>query len=95
MFVPFSISIENIIFHISSYSILLSSGFQAVRLSGNFKCLCAVAKYTCKSSGIYCNLARLRYLDGLVGVFVGITDTWRATFAWGPLLLEILVEKRR
>ena len=33
----------NIIFHISSYSILLSSGFQAVRLSGYFKCLCAVA----------------------------------------------------
>ena len=43
----------------------------------------------------HCNLARLRYLDGSVGVFVGITDTWRATFAWGPLLLEILVEKRR
>ena len=30
------ISIENIIFHISSYPIILSSGFQAVRLSGNF-----------------------------------------------------------
>ena len=99
MFVPFSISIENIIFHISSYSILLSSGFQAVRLSGNFKCLCAVAKYTFKSSGIYmvihCNLARLRFLDGSVGVFVGITDMGRATFTWGPLLVKILVEKRR
>ena len=56
-------------------------------------------KYTFKSSGIYmvthCNLARLRFLDGSVGVFVGITDTWRATFTWGPLLVEILVEKRR
>ena len=40
----------------------------------------------------HCNLARL---DGSVGVFVGIMDTWRATFAWGPLLLEILVEKGR
>ena len=90
MFVPFSISIENITFHISSYSILLSSSFQAVRLSGYYKCLCAVAKF--KSSGIYmvthCNLARLHYLDGSVGglcrnhrhvarfVCVGTTIVW-------------------
>ena len=40
----------------------------------------------------HCNLTRLRFLDGSVGVFVGITDTWRATFTWGPLLVEILVE---